>query len=119
MKSINDPLHITIEFYPTEPYISLKYANFYAFLFHFFVDSNTFYGTLVRRIKLLLLERENQLYEKEWVLDEALSARKLHSGGTFQNVLARTLDEIIVPIFSAILLFIDQYSNFSLIEQTR
>lgn len=45
-----------------------------------------------------------------------MSARKLQGGGTFQNVLKRRLDEVFVPIFSAILVFIDQYSNLSLVD---
>ena len=69
-------------------------------------------------IKHLLQERET-ISKSEWVLDEALSAKKLQSGGTFQNVLKRKLDEVVVPIFAAILAFIDQYSNLSLLRQTR
>lgn len=83
------------------------------------IDDGTFYGGLVKHIKRLLEEGEKHLLDKEWVLKEAMSGRKLQSGGTFQNVLTRRLDEVIVPIFAAILSSIDQYSNLSLLHQTR
>jgi hypothetical protein len=80
----------------------------------------TFYGALVKSISKLLKEREKvTVMEKgHWVLNEAMSGRKLQSGGTFQNVLTRRLDEVITPIFAAILSFIDQYSNLNLIKPT-
>ena len=64
----------------------------------------------------MLRERENVQQDKEWVLKEALSDRKLQIGGTFQNVLERRLDEVIVPIFAAILSFTDHYSNLDLMK---
>lgn len=79
----------------------------------------TFYGSLVKHIKSLLEEREKCLIDKEWILTEALSGRKLQEGGTFQNVLTRRLDEIIIPIFAKILQFVDQYSNLNLLKQTK
>uniref|UniRef100_A0A1X7TWB5 RZ-type domain-containing protein n=1 Tax=Amphimedon queenslandica TaxID=400682 RepID=A0A1X7TWB5_AMPQE len=82
------------------------------------IADDTFYGGLVKHIKKLLEEGEEHLLNKEWVLNEAMSGKKLQSGGTFQNVLTRKLDEVIVPIFTAILSFIDQYSNLSLIYES-
>ena len=64
----------------------------------------------------MLKERDTVHQDKEWVLKEALSGRKLQIGGTFQNVLERRLDEVIVPIFAAILSFTDHYSNLDLIK---
>ena len=64
----------------------------------------------------MLKERENVQQDKEWVLKEALNGRKLQIGRTFQNVLERRLDEVIVPIFAAILSFTDQYSNLDLMK---
>ena len=64
----------------------------------------------------MLKERDTVYQDKEWVLKEALSGRKLQIGGTFQNVLERRLDEVIVPIFAAILSFTDHYSNLDLIK---
>ena len=61
-------------------------------------------------------ERDKVQVDKDWVLNEALSGLKLQNGGTFQNVLTRRLDEVITPIFSAILSFVDQYSNLDLIN---
>ena len=84
-----------------------------------FAGSDTFYGALVKHIKNLLEEREKNSIYKEWVLNEALSTEKLQSGGTFQNVLTRRLDEVIVPLFADILLFVDHYSNLNLLKEAR
>uniref|UniRef100_A0A1X7SDQ3 Uncharacterized protein n=1 Tax=Amphimedon queenslandica TaxID=400682 RepID=A0A1X7SDQ3_AMPQE len=81
--------------------------------------SDTFYGALVKHIKNLLEEREKNFVYKEWVLNEALSTEKLQSGGTFQNVLTRRLDEVIIPLFADILLFVDHYSNLNLLKEAR
>ena len=83
------------------------------------IDTKTFYGALVKHIKNLLEEREKSLLDQEWVLKEALSGKKLQSGGTFQNVLSRKLDEVIIPIFAAVLLFVDQFSNLNILEHSR
>ena len=82
----------------------------------YLIDDHTFYGALVKHIRNVLKERDTVHQDKEWVLKEALSGRKLQIGGTFQNVLERRLDEVIVPIFSAILSFTDHYSNLDLIK---
>ena len=78
-----------------------------------------FYGILVKHIKNLLEEREKCLLEKEWVLKEALNSKRLQSGGTFQNVLTRRLDEVIVPAFAYVIQFMDHYSNLSLLKKTK
>ena len=65
----------------------------------------------------MLKERDGLLNDREWVLKEALSGKKLQSGGTFQNVLSRRLDEVVLPLFSSVLSFIDHYSNLNLIAQ--
>ena len=80
------------------------------------IDDKTFYGALVKQIKVLLKERDEIMNDNQWVLNEALNGRHLQSGGTFQNVLTRRLDEVIIPIFAAIITFIDQYSNLNLIS---
>ena len=84
--------------------------------FDYYLDDHTFYGALVKHIRNVLRERENLQQDKEWVLKEALSDRKLQIGGTFQNVLERRLDEVTVPIFAAILSFTDHYSNLDLMK---
>ena len=53
----------------------------------------------------------------EWVLDEAMSGKKLQSGGTFRNVLSRKLDEVITPIFAEVLVHVDRYSNLDLLKR--
>ena len=62
----------------------------------------------------MLKERE-QVREDEsnWILNEALSARKLQNGGTFQNVLARKLDSVLVPMFSEIIALVDRNYNLN------
>ena len=68
----------------------------------------------MRHIHQLLRERDLiREDDKSWVLNEALSARKLQNGGTFQNVLARKLDDIIVPIFSEIIALVDRNYNLN------
>ena len=68
---------------------------------------------------MLLQQRESSSFEKEWILDEALNTKKLQDGGTFQNALIRRIDEVIVPLFSHIIFFIDQYANLSFLEEKR
>jgi len=71
----------------------------------------------VRRIHQLLSEREEiREDEKDWVVNEALNTRKLQNGGTFQNVLARKLDEVLVPIFSEIIAVVDHNYNLDRLD---
>ena len=65
----------------------------------------------------MLLQREGENHDAEWVLEQALNRKKLHSGGTFWNVLSRKLDEIIIPMFAWILLYVDNYSNLDLMKK--
>ena len=68
----------------------------------------------MRRIHKLLKERDQvRQDERNWILNEALSARKLQNGGTFQNVLARKLDEVLVPILSEIIALLDRNYNLN------
>ena len=66
-----------------------------------------------------LLEKRGDIHvgEKNWVLNEALDAKKLQSGGTFRKVLARKLDAAIVPILSGVIARIDRNYNLNLIHQ--
>ena len=78
---------------------------------------STFHGILVHRIAEVMRERDNILDPRQrWVLDEAMNLKKLHTGGTFGNVLARKVDEVIVPIFAYIISVIDQNYNLDLLE---
>lgn len=52
---------------------------------------------------------------KDWVHDEATDPRKLHMGGTFSNVLAHKVDEIIAPILGYIISTIDVNNNLDLV----
>ncbi len=80
-------------------------------------DEASFHNLLVKFIHMALVQRENdRIDEKDWVLDEAMSGRKLQSGGTFRNVLARRIDEVITPYFAVIIAHCDQNSNLNLLN---
>ena len=65
----------------------------------------------------LLREREEDTSDlSEWVLSEALNASKLEVGGTFRNVLARKIDEVVVPLFAKVIACIDCNYNLDLID---
>ncbi len=57
--------------------------------------------------------------EAAWVLTEALDPKKLQNGGTFRNCLARKLNDVIVPIFTALIARMDRYYNMNLIRKER
>ena len=81
-------------------------------------DNSLFYATLVRHIHFVLQQREKVVGEEtEWVIEEAMNGKKLHSGGTFRNVLSRRLDEVIIPIFAEVLVHVDRYSNLDLLAR--
>ena len=66
-----------------------------------------------------LKERERDRVDvRDWVGMEAMNAKKLQNGGTFRNVLARRIDEVITPLFSGIIALIDQNSNLDLIDES-
>ena len=65
----------------------------------------------------LLKEREADRPDlAEWVLSEALNSSNLEVGGTFRNVLARKIDEVVIPIFAEIIANIDRNYNLDLIN---
>ncbi len=45
-----------------------------------------------------------------------MSGRKLQSGGTFRNVLARRIDEVITPYFAEIIAHCDRNNNLDLLN---
>ena len=65
-----------------------------------------------------VLKQRDEVWEsdKEWVLNEAMNARSLHNGGTFRNVLARKIDDVVVPVFSEIIACMDRNYNLDLIS---
>ena len=65
----------------------------------------------------MLLQRESAEEDAEWVFEQAMNRKNLHSGGTFWNALSRRLDEIITPMFAWILLYVDNYSNLDLLKK--
>ena len=82
----------------------------------FITDGESFYALLVRIIYLALKQRESKLNEKNWAVTEARSGRKLQNGGTFRNVLARRIDEVITPYFAKVIAYIDQNFNLDLLD---
>lgn len=76
----------------------------------------TFYGALVWRSLDLLQDREKSQHSADWVLNEALNVTSLHHGGTFQNVVAKKLDQVLTWVFANILSFVDCYHNLDLIS---
>lgn len=85
-----------------------------------FADDPSFYTLLVKFIHGALKQRErDRVDEKDWVVDEAMNARKLQNGGTFRNVLARRIDEAIIPFFSKIISSIDQNCNLNLLTDPK
>ena len=71
----------------------------------------------MRHIHRLLNERDQIIgNERNWVLNQALNTRKLQNGGTFQNVLTRKLDEVLVPIFSEIIALVDRNYNLDRLD---
>ena len=82
-------------------------------------DDSLFYATLVRHIHSVLRQREEVKNEgTDWVVEEAMSGKKLQSGGTFRNVLSRKLDEVITPFFAEVLVCVDRYSNLDLMRNS-
>ena len=65
-----------------------------------------------------VLKQRDNVWEADhqWVLNEAMDSRKLQNGGTFRNVLARKIDNVIVPIFSEIIACMDRNYNLDLIN---
>ena len=81
-------------------------------------DDSLFYAALVKYIHIVLCEREEVIEESdEWVVSEAMSGKRLQIGGTFHNVLARKLDEVIIPIFAEVLVRVDRYCNLDLVTR--
>ena len=66
--------------------------------------------------RLLKQREEDRSDLSNWVLDEALSSTNLEVGGTFRNVLARRIDEVVIPIFAEIIANIDRHFNMNLIN---
>ena len=80
-------------------------------------DNAPFYALLVKFIHQALKQREQaRVDEKDWVLIEAMSGRKLQSGGTFRNVLARRIDEVITPYFAELIALFDRNCNLDLLD---
>ena len=66
--------------------------------------------------KLLKEREEDRPDVSEWILNEALNASKLEVGGTFRNVLARKIDEVIIVLLAKIIACIDRNCNLDQIE---
>ena len=80
-------------------------------------DDRSFLGLLVEHIYQQLCVEDEVIEGQDWMLTEALDSRKLQSSGTFQNCLARKIDDVIIPIFSELIEFMDTCSNFDLLHR--
>lgn len=69
----------------------------------------------MRRILLLLREIEIVGKDSNWVFSEACNGRSLQSGGTFQNVLVRKFDNVIIPVFASVIKVADSYFNLEML----
>ena len=103
-------VNILLDLIPQQPKFSLVSPSSIS-------DDSLFYATLVKHIHSVLLEREKLMDGDKWVLGEAMSRKRLQSGGTFRNVLSRKLDEVITPIFAEVLVHVDRYSNLDLVTK--
>ncbi len=94
------------------------YRDSLLIVFFLYTDYSDFHAILINHIRRLLEEREAiRADEIDWVLTEALNPKKLQNGGTFRNILARKLDDVIVPIFAAITALIDHNYNLNWIRR--
>ncbi len=90
---------------------------FFYISLYFITGEAPFYDILIQFIYSALLQRERErVDEREWVLHEAMSGRKLQNGGTFRNVLARRIDEVITPYFAETIAHADQNCNLDLLD---
>ena len=93
------------------------YTNYCSNKLSLYIGEAPFYDLLVKLIHSALLQRESdRVDEREWVLNEAMSGRKLQNGGTFRNVLARRIDEVITPYFAEIIAHVDRNCNLDLLD---
>ena len=96
----------------THSFIILSYIRLI-----FSLDLTTFHGILVQHIFGVLQQRDSVWEaDRQWVLNEAMDARKLQNGGTFRNCLARKIDDVVIPVFSEIIACMDQNYNLDLIN---
>ena len=111
-------INVLLELIPQQPNFPLVSIQFSTLLSG--DDDSLFYAALVRHIHSVLREREEVIEESdEWVVSEAMSGNRLQKGGTFRNVLSRKLDEVVIPIFSEVLVRVDRYYNLDLVTRKR
>ena len=78
-----------------------------------------FFRELLRRVKKLLQERDEQMEANSadmWVRNEALSHSSIQAGGTFRRALWLRIMGVITPILSEIIASIDCNSNIRLLS---
>ena len=86
-------------------------------IFYSHLEPHSFYAILVSHIHRMLKEREEVYKDRDdWIIQEAMNITHLQTGGTFKNVLARRLDEVIVPCFAMIIAFMDHNCNLNLLR---
>ena len=73
---------------------------------------------MVKLIKKILQEQEQEksTVHSAWITDEARNIKNLKYAGTLKHALIRRFDNILVPVLSEIIAFVDQYCNLNLLE---
>jgi hypothetical protein len=81
------------------------------------VKSSIFFNELLRRVRMLLHERDERMEADRaslWVRNEALSHISIQAGGTFRRTLWLRIVNVITPIVSEIVALLDCDSNLCL-----
>ncbi len=78
---------------------------------------STFYESLVQHVAKVLEEHDAVMYtEQRWILSQALDKKQLVTEGTLRSALYKKLDDVVLPILSEIIGFLDQNYNLNLIN---
>ena len=85
-------------------------------MFHLHCKLGSFYGILVRKLKLIISQKEELHSEEAWAISEALNPHSLHEGGTFLNTLMRRIDDDLTSYLSYTVEYVDRWNNFNLYE---
>ena len=76
----------------------------------------SFYGILVRKLKLIISQKEELHNEETWAIAEALNPHSLHEGGTYLNTLLRRIDDDLTSYLSYTVEYVDRWNNLNLYE---
>ena len=84
-----------------------------------FENSASFFSVILKKIQLLLEDRERRLSARdEWIIEQACSAAALQEGGTFTNVLWLKLKNIVAIALAKIISVADADGNLDLLKKS-